>query len=165
MLYKEHAKKLIESRSAYRCFCSKERLNLLASEANSLGEVTYNDSTCMGVPYDESTERAFRGEAYVVRLKTPAVLPEYVDLVYGRVGKPQKSHQRALLKEGLENPILMKSDGLPTYHLANVVDDHHMRITHVIRGVVRLTAPFLSASLTSLTLGMYVIYTQTLGTV
>ena len=148
MLYKEHAEKLIGSRSAYRCFCSKGRLDLLAREANLLGEATYNDSTCMGIPHDESTERASKGEAYVVRLKTPAVLPEYKDLVYGRVGKSQKLQHAAALKECLENPILIKSDGLPTYHLANVVDDHHMKITHVIRGVVCITALFLPTSLT-----------------
>ena len=102
----------------------------------------------MGIPYEESFERASKGEAYVIRLKTPAVLPEYKDLVYGRVGKSQKPNQAAALKERLENPILIKADGLPTYHLANVVDDHHMKITHVIRGIVCTIALLLLASLT-----------------
>ena len=74
----------------------------------------------------------------MVRLKVPDQYPEFTDIVYGRVGK----HKNAgtLFKHGeqaYEDPVLLKSDGLPTYHLANVVDDHYMDITHVIRAAVR----------------------------
>ena len=67
----------------------------------------------------------------MVRLKAPEVYPSYTDLVYGSLGTA-KQHQDSIC-----DPILLKSDGLPTYHLANVVDDHYMSITHVIRAVVR----------------------------
>lgn len=65
------------------------------------------------------------------------MMPEFVDLVYGSVGKPNHNRKAQNLGEALyEDPILLKSDGLPTYHLANVVDDHHMKITHVVRATV-----------------------------
>lgn len=70
----------------------------------------------------------------------PAEPPEYVDLVYGTVGKPHRNKKAQELGESLhEDPVLLKSDGLPTYHLANVVDDHHMRISHVVRAAVSRT--------------------------
>ena len=92
------------------------------------------------MPEDESEERAKKGETYVIRLKTPNQPPEFVDLVYGRVGKPRLGSIATASASGLafEDPILLKSNGLPTYHLASVVDDHHMKITHVIRATVRL---------------------------
>lgn len=67
----------------------------------------------------------------------PSEPPEYLDLVYGLVGKPNHNKKAQNLGEALyEDPVLLKSDGLPTYHLANVVDDHHMDITHVVRAAV-----------------------------
>ena len=79
----------------------------------------------------------YKGVAHVVRLKVPDRYPMYNDLVYGRVGG--KEHGRKFIhgEQSFEDPILLKSDGLPTYHLANVVDDHLMKITHVIRAAVR----------------------------
>lgn len=74
-----------------------------------------------------------------MRLKVPEQYPDFTDLVYGNVGKQSKTG--VLLRHGepaFEDPVLLKSDGLPTYHLANVVDDHHMKITHVVRAAVRL---------------------------
>ena len=68
----------------------------------------------------------------MVRLKVPDVYHGHTDLVYGSLGTAKQKHYNSF-----DDPILLKSDGLPTYHLANVVDDHHMRITHVIRAVVR----------------------------
>lgn len=132
-LYREHAAKLLENHHAYRCFCSPERLDNLARERSALGLATNYDRSCLGISADESSERADRGEAHVVRLKAPMEYPEYNDLVYGKVGGEKK--QRKSLNY-FEDPILVKSDGSPTYHLANVVDDHHMKITHVIRGGV-----------------------------
>ena len=86
----------------------------------------------------ESEERATKGEAHVIRLKTPDRPPDFVDLVYGKVGKQRLGSIASATPGGLtfEDPILLKSDGLPTYHLANVVDDHHMKITHVVRATV-----------------------------
>ena len=133
-LYREHVDKLLKSRHAYRCFCSSERLNELASRRNKLGLPTDYDRACAGISEGESEARAACGESHVVRLKVPNQYPDYHDLVYGKVGKSRPSG--IMFKHGetaYEDPVLLKSDGLPTYHLANVVDDHHMRITHVIR--------------------------------
>lgn len=129
-LYREHAGKLLENGHAYRCFCSSERLNALAEQRHRLGLATDYDRTCESIPREESETRAEAGEKFVVRLRVPDQYPSYEDLIYGTF--------RPLLKRrgdnAFEDPILLKSDGLPTYHLANVVDDHHMKITHVIRG-------------------------------
>lgn len=73
----------------------------------------------------------------MIRLRVPSEPPEYIDLVYGLVGKPNHNMKAQNMGEALyEDPVLLKTDGLPTYHLANVVDDHHMDITHVIRAAV-----------------------------
>lgn len=130
-LYREHANKLLETEHAYRCFCSAERLNHLAEQRHKLGLATDYDRTCAHIPRSESDERAAAGEKHVVRLRVPDQYPSYTDLIYGTF-KPLK---RLRADNAYEDPILLKSDGLPTYHLANVVDDHHMKITHVIRGL------------------------------
>lgn len=129
VLYQEHAQLLLQNHNAYRCFCSPARLNSLAQHQNQY------DGACRVMPEEESEERAGKGETHVIRLKTPNRPPEYVDLVYGKVGKQKLGSVAAASPGGLafEDPILLKSDGLPTYHLANVVDDHYMKITHVIR--------------------------------
>ncbi|KAI4101649.1 MAG: hypothetical protein L6R37_004835 [Teloschistes peruensis] len=133
-LYQEHADKLLQSGHAYRCFCSSEKLRDLAQRRAILGLPSDYDRTCEGLPSPESDKRASAGEAFVVRLRMPPDPPEYVDLVYGTVGKPMQSKKAHNLGEiSYEDPILLKSDRLPTYHLANVVDDHHMHITHVVR--------------------------------
>ncbi len=89
------------------------------------------------MPREQSDERASAGDPFVIRLKVPSEPPEYIDLVYGSVGKPNHNRKAQNLGEALyEDPVLLKSDGLPTYHLANVVDDHHMQITHVLRAAV-----------------------------
>ncbi|MCJ1259084.1 Glutamate--tRNA ligase mitochondrial [Lignoscripta atroalba] len=135
-LYREHAHKLLDSGHAYRCFCTSDRLDKLAKQRSQLGLPTDYDRTCEGLPEAESQDRAFRGETYVIRLKVPDIYPKYDDLVYGSIGRHKQN--AILFKHGepaYEDPILIKSDGSPTYHLANVVDDHHMEITHVIRAV------------------------------
>ncbi|KAF2733950.1 glutamyl-tRNA synthetase [Polyplosphaeria fusca] len=131
-LYREHAQKLLDTGHAYRCFCSAERLNQLAESRHKLGMATDYDRTCYDVPQAQSDERAAKGEKYVVRLKVDS-LPAYTDLIYGTFKAPPNQGRKH--EHAFEDPILLKSDGLPTYHLANVVDDHHMRITHVIRGL------------------------------
>lgn len=84
-----------------------------------------------------SEEYASRDISHVVRLKMPEQEPTYTDLVYGNVRGPPRTKKR-FGQECYDDPVLLKSDGFPTYHLANVVDDHHMKITHVIRGAVRI---------------------------
>jgi len=132
-MYKQHTDKLLKNHHAYRCFCSPERLDNLARERSALGLATNYDRSCLGISPEESGERASKGEGHVIRLQAPVEYPEYNDLVYGKVGSEKKQRKSP---KYFEDPILVKSDGSPTYHLANVVDDHHMKITHVIRGVV-----------------------------
>jgi glutamyl-tRNA synthetase len=97
-----------------------------------MGIATDYDRACANVPREESDERAAKGEGHTIRLRVPDQYPTYSDLIHG-VFKPLKRRPHAT-ESSYEDPIILKSDGLPTYHLANVVDDHHMKITHVIRG-------------------------------
>lgn len=131
-IYKEHAQKLLDSGNAYRCFCTAERLNSLAEHKHKLGLATDYDRTCASISADESDDRAHLGEPHTIRLKVPDQYPTYKDLIYGTF-RPLKKRGH-VTESSFEDPILLKSDGLPTYHLANVVDDHLMKITHVIRG-------------------------------
>ncbi|EUC51063.1 hypothetical protein COCMIDRAFT_21458 [Bipolaris oryzae ATCC 44560] len=131
-LYRKHAHDLLDSGNAYRCFCSAERLNALAQHRHKLGIATDYDRTCAPISKEESDDRASKGEAYTIRLKVPEQYPTYKDLIFGTF-HPLKRRGH-VTETAYEDPILLKSDGLPTYHLANVVDDHLMKITHVIRG-------------------------------
>lgn len=135
-LYKEHTEKLLESGNAYRCFCTSERLHTLAEHKNKLGLPPDYDRTCAHIPKEESDDRASTGESHVVRLKVPDKYPVFDDLVYGIVRQRKAPQGENLKQTSFDDPILLKSDGFPTYHLANVVDDHLMKITHVIRGTV-----------------------------
>jgi len=132
----------LESGHAYRCFCTPDRLRALAEQRSALGLPTDYDRNCAHVTTEESADRAAKGEAHVVRLKVPSKYPEYHDIVYGRIRSRVDTSKKALLHPAFEDPILLKSDGFPTYHLANVVDDHLMKITHVVRGAVSLTLQF-----------------------
>ena len=127
-LYKEYAEKLVELGGAYYCFCSKERLDSLADENG----VRKYDKHCLHLSKEEVQKNLAAGEPYVIRQNIP---PEgqssYEDMVYGRI---------TVDFEDLEDQILLKSDGMPTYNFANVVDDHLMGITHVIRGTEYLSS-------------------------
>lgn len=127
-LYKEYAEKLVELGGAYYCFCSKERLDSLADENG----VRKYDKHCLHLLKEEVQKKLAAGEPYVIRQNIP---PEgqssYEDMVYGRI---------TVDFEDLEDQILLKSDGMPTYNFANVVDDHLMGITHVIRGTEYLSS-------------------------
>lgn len=98
------------------------------------------DRRCSHLKAAESQDRAFHGEAHVIRLKMPDDTPTFTDLTYGAFedkGAEQLRRKRLAAGQAVfEDPVLIKSDGLPTYHFANVVDDHHMKITHVIRAAV-----------------------------
>lgn len=134
-VYLETAERLLQKpqKTVYRCFCSADRLRDLSSQRGQHGEYNAYDRKCYGMTKAQSAERASKGESYVVRLKTPLQMPLFYDCIYGAVGKNQP---KPIARTLHEDPILIKSDGLPTYHLANVVDDHYMNITHVIRGTV-----------------------------
>lgn len=138
-IYQEHAKQLINSKAAYRCFCTSTEVNV-GQQAYSTGGC---HQSCASLPAEQSEERAVDGkEKFTVRLLPPVYNPKSVfqDLVYGGVRRLKRSPSGSPSEDGedggsgLADPVLIKSDGVPTYHFANVVDDHLMRITHVIRG-------------------------------
>ncbi len=132
-IYKKYAEELVEKGAAYYCFCTKERLSKLHEDAKANGQITAKyDKHCLKLSKEEVKRRLEAGEPYVIRQNIPTEgETEYEDLVYGKITVP--------LSE-LEDNILLKSDGWPTYNLANVIDDHLMGITHVIRGIEYLSS-------------------------
>ncbi|KAL5355797.1 hypothetical protein BJX96DRAFT_171002 [Aspergillus floccosus] len=132
-IYRSHANDLINGGHAYRCFCSAERLDAFARHRSQAGLPPGYDRKCAEISAEESEDRAAHGEAHVVRLKVDGY-PMFNDLVYGKTGQNRTPNKLDLIDRVYDDPILLKSDGHPTYHLANVVDDHLMQITHVIRG-------------------------------
>jgi glutamyl-tRNA synthetase len=124
-LYQGHARELVESGAAYYCFCSKERLEDVRKAQAARGEITRYDRLCRRIDPKDAADRASR-ESHVVRLKVPDEGTVGIDdLVHGRVEWPLAT---------IEDQIVLKSDGFPTYHLAVVVDDHVMGVTHILRG-------------------------------
>ena len=127
-LYKEYAEKLVELGGAYYCFCSQERIEGLRDEE---GNVRY-DKHCLNLSKEEIAKKIANGEPYVIRQNVPTSgVGSYKDLVYGEISVDYKD---------IEDGILLKSDGMPTYNFANVIDDHLMGITHVIRGTEYLSS-------------------------
>ncbi|OJJ97134.1 hypothetical protein ASPACDRAFT_123938 [Aspergillus aculeatus ATCC 16872] len=131
--YRKHAHDLVDNGHAYRCFCSAERLDAHARHRSEAGLAPGYDRKCAEISAEESAEKASKGEAHVIRLKVEGY-PMFQDLVYGKTGQNRPTNKLDLIERVYDDPILLKSDGHPTYHLANVVDDHLMKITHVIRG-------------------------------
>ena len=127
-IYLEYAKKLVEAGGAYYCFCSHERIASLKDEE---GNLRY-DKHCLKLSKEEVEAKIKAGESYVIRQNVPLEgTGTYNDLVYGDISVDYKD---------IEDGILIKSDGMPTYNFANVVDDHLMGITHVIRGTEYLSS-------------------------
>jgi len=125
-IYKEHAQKLIDEGHAYHCFCSKERLEELRTKQQQMGVKTQYDGLCKNLNAEEVEKRLAEGEKSVIRMKVPKdTVLEYEDFVYGKI---------SFNSNDVEDQVLVKSDGFPTYHLAVVVDDHLMKITHILRG-------------------------------
>ncbi|HUY10566.1 MAG TPA: glutamate--tRNA ligase [Candidatus Dormibacteraeota bacterium] len=120
------ADRLVGSGAAYFCFCTKERLDELRAAQRTAGLPTRYDGHCRTLTEDEVSERRQRGELSVVRLLVPPGETRWDDLVLG----PQLFDN-----ESVDDQVLLKSDGFPTYHLAQVVDDHLMGITEVVRAV------------------------------
>lgn len=126
-IYKEHVDQLVTNGSAYRCFCTAEQLEAQKRQLHEAGKPTVYQGTCRSVSHEDAARRAQSGEPHVIRLKGDAFgRPKFRDAIYGPFQK----------KDQEEDFVLVKSDGYPTYHFANVVDDHLMEITHVIRGEV-----------------------------
>ena len=135
-IYQKHAEDLLKAGHAYRCFCSTERLNALARQRNQLRLSGEYDRSCLHIGNSTTEQRLLNGEPHVIRLKMPDETPILNDIVYGIVGQSNEKKQQRPSDNAYEDPILIKSDGQPTYHLANVVDDHFMEISHVIRATV-----------------------------
>ena len=124
-LYKEYAHKLVSMDKAYYCFCSEERLNTLREQAEANKVAFMYDGHCKNLTKEEIDNKIQSG-SYVIRQKMPKEgISSYNDIVYGEISVENKY---------LEDQILLKSDGYPTYNFANVIDDHLMEITHVVRG-------------------------------
>ncbi len=126
-LYLEYAKKLIERKEAYYCFCDKERLSSLKTVAGEDGkEITIYDKHCLSLSEAEVEANLKAGKPYVIRQNNPTEgTTTFHDEIYGDISVDNAE---------LDDMILIKSDGYPTYNFANVVDDHLMGITHVVRG-------------------------------
>jgi glutamyl-tRNA synthetase len=121
-----YARELIEKGVAYNCFCSKERLEDASKQQQANKQAVMYDRHCREIPREEAESRIDNGEGHVIRLKVPtsgSIVME--DLIRGRVEIPW---------EQVDDQVLVKSDGFPTYHLAATCDDHDMKISHVIRG-------------------------------
>jgi glutamyl-tRNA synthetase len=124
-IYREHTEELLRRGAAYPCFCTRERLEALREEQKARKLNFGYDGRCRGLSREEAEKRRADGEAHVVRLAMPRGGETVVrDLLRGEVRFDQAQ---------VDDQVLLKSDGFPTYHLANVVDDHLMGITHVIR--------------------------------
>ncbi len=127
-IYTEYAKKLVELGGAYYCFCDQERINSLKDDA---GNMKY-DKHCLNLSKEEIQAKLDAGVPFVIRQNVPLEgTGSYYDLVYGEISVDYKD---------IEDGILIKSDGMPTYNFANVIDDHLMGITHVIRGIEYLSS-------------------------
>lgn len=124
-IYLEYAKKLIEKGEAYYCFCDKERLESLKTTVAGK-EISIYDKHCLHLPKEEVEEKLASGIPYVIRQNNPTEgTTTFEDEIYGDITVDNAE---------LDDMILIKSDGYPTYNFANVVDDHLMGITHVVRG-------------------------------
>lgn len=125
-IYRPFVEKMVNEGNAFRCFCTPERLEQMREAQRAAGKPPGYDGHCLHLKAEEVTARVAAGEPHVVRLKIPTEgACEFNDGVYGDVSIPWDS---------VDMQVLLKADGMPTYHMANVVDDHLMKITHVARG-------------------------------
>lgn len=126
-LYLKYAKQLVEQGDAYYCFCDKERLDSLKTSVSESGtEIVVYDKHCLGLSKEEVEANLAAGKPWVIRLNVPNEgTTTFHDEIYGDITVPNAE---------LDDMILIKSDGYPTYNFANVVDDHLMEISHVVRG-------------------------------
>ncbi|MEA1926134.1 MAG: glutamate--tRNA ligase [Patescibacteria group bacterium] len=125
-IYKKYSDKLRKQGTAYPCFCSKERLDDLRKKQQQEKKPPKYDKHCLELSKEEVKKRIEAGEKYVLRLNVPDnKIIEFNDEVYGKISVKGST---------IDDQVLIKSDGFPTYHLAVVIDDHLMNITHVVRG-------------------------------
>ena len=124
-IYKKYVQQLLDEGKAYYCFCSSERLEKMRREQQAQKMAPKYDRHCLNLSKEEIEDKIKNGEKYVVRFKIPEGKTIVKDLVYGKV---------EVENDTLDDQIIMKSDGFPTYHLAVVVDDYLMKISHIFRG-------------------------------
>ncbi len=125
-IYREYLDILLTNKKAYYCFCTSERLDKLREEYAKENKNFKYDRHCLGLSELEIKEKLDRGDSYAVRMRIPEdEIISFDDLILGKIEIPSKD---------IDDQILLKSDGYPTYHFAVVVDDHLMKITHVLRG-------------------------------
>ena len=124
-IYKNYAASLVEQRRAYRCYCSRERLQKAREQAIQEGRTFQYDRFCLNLTKAEKKARDSEGSPFVIRFEVDEGFTTFKDEVYGEIKIDNKQ---------IEDFILLRSDGIPTYHLAVVVDDREMDITHIIRG-------------------------------
>src|SRR5258708_15887135 len=125
-IYQQHARLLVNSDHAYPCFCTPARLEAMRREQQQRNEATHYDGLCRRLDPDEAARRVANGERHVVRFKMPHEGTSIAhDVLRGDIHIENKN---------VDDYVILKSDGLPTYHLAAMVDDHLMQITHVLRG-------------------------------
>jgi glutamyl-tRNA synthetase len=124
-LYREHVQRLLDKGDAYYCFCSKERLTALREEQQAMKSPMKYDRMCLHLSKDEIASKLASNEPYVVRLLVPEGKTTFTDEIRGEITIENKE---------VDDQVLLKTDGFPTYHLAVVVDDNDMHVTHIIRG-------------------------------
>lgn len=125
-MYLPYAHELVKKGKAYYCFCTKEELEERKAQAEAEGRVWKYDKHCASIPYEEARKRVEAGEPYVIRQNVPETgSASFDDVLYGHIEVDCAE---------LEDMILIKADGMPTYNFANVIDDHSQNITHVMRG-------------------------------
>ena len=125
-MYLPYAQELVKKGRAYYCFCTKEELEERKAQAEAEGKVWKYDKHCADIPYEEAIKRVEAGEPYVIRQNVPETgSASFDDVLYGHIEVDCAD---------LEDMILIKADGMPTYNFANVIDDHSQHITHVMRG-------------------------------
>lgn len=131
-IYKKYAEELVEKGAAYYCFCTKERLEELNKTQKLAGQITKYDRHCSDIPLEEAKARVAAGEEYVIRQRIPdSGVAGFDDINFGHIEVDVTT---------LDDQVLLKADGLPTYNFANVVDDHLMEINPVIRGTEYLSS-------------------------
>ncbi|MCE5187999.1 MAG: glutamate--tRNA ligase [Eubacteriales bacterium] len=125
-MYKPYAEQLVKAGKAYYCFCTNEELDARREESSQKGEVWKYDKHCLHLSPEEVQKRIAAGEPYVIRQNVPLTgEASFDDVLYGHI---------AVDCAELDDMVLIKADGMPTYNFANVIDDHTMAITHVMRG-------------------------------
>ncbi len=131
-IYQKHAEILLQKGHAYRCFCTEDRLKEMRSLQKQKGISPKYDRFCLGLTNDEINKRLGNNEKYVIRMRVPDNQSvEFVDKVRGLI---------KIRTEEIDDQVLIKSDGIPTYHFAVVIDDHLMEISHVLRGEEWITS-------------------------